>query len=79
MSRQELLKCETCGSYIDPETGETLPPLGGNAKKITQMTETIVQLEKEVAELKASYKLLQEKGESGDGTEKGQSIIDDIL
>ena len=84
MTRKEMLQCETCGSYIDPETGETLPPTGGNAKKITDMSDQIETLQSNLdTALKANEELLEKlKGKSGGSEQEPEtrkSIIDDIL
>ncbi len=78
MSEQNRLKCDVCGSYIDPETGETTPATDGNAKIITEMKEKIKKLEAAADKTEAPKKI-EEKGETDDGKEKKHYIIDDIL
>ena len=78
MGKVEMLKCETCGSHINIETGETFPPVGSNASKITEMSNTIRDLTDRLSKMNKLYDDLKEKaGNGNDGT--GKATVDDII
>ncbi len=80
MAKKEMLKCETCGSYIDIETGETFPPSGGNANKIIDMQKTNRMNAELIEQANTKIDILKEKLEkTGNGQEPKKSTVDEIL
>lgn len=70
--KKEMLKCETCGSLIDPETGETHYQKGSNSETYNHMKQTIADLQHAADRLKIENDELkaQMKGEfTTDGTD----------
>ena len=72
MGKREGFECHTCGSLIDPETGDTYFKPGSNAEKYSQMKAKNEKLRNELNRLSDENDRL--KGEKkGNGKERKES------